>query len=94
MLNDTELRGLIVMGRHTADDKSHEKEHLYLPRIRDLREDEDLTQDYIAYILDTSQTMYSQYERGAKDLPLRHLIRLCKLYRVSSDYLLGMDDSK
>ncbi len=64
----------------------------YIKRIRDLREDHDKTQQEIADMLGTSQTMYARYERGANELPLRHLIKLCKYYRVSADYILGLTD--
>lgn len=64
----------------------------YVKRIRDLREDRDKTQQQIAEILGTSQTMYARYERGANELPLHHLITLCKYYGVSADYLLGLAD--
>ena len=60
----------------------------YVKRIRDLREDHDKTQQEIADILSTSQTMYARYERGANELPIRHLISLCNYYKVSSDYIL------
>lgn len=62
----------------------------YIKRIRDLREDNDLTQAEIAEVLGTSQTMYARYERGANEMPIRHLIALCKFYRVSADYILGL----
>lgn len=62
----------------------------YVRMIRDLREDADKTQAEIAAVLGTSQTMYARYERGANELPIRHLITLCKYYRVSSDYILGL----
>lgn len=61
----------------------------YIKRIRDLREDSDLTQAQVAKYLGTSQTMYARYERGANELPIRHLMKLCDLYNVSSDYILG-----
>lgn len=61
----------------------------YIKRIRDLREDNDLTQAQVAEYLGTSQTMYARYERGANELPIRHLMKLCDLYKVSSDYILG-----
>lgn len=61
----------------------------YLKRMRDLREDHDLTQREIAEVLGTSQTMYARYERGANELPIRHLLTLCDYYRVSADYFLG-----
>ena len=64
----------------------------YIKRIRDLREDHDKTQQEIADILGTSQTMYARYERGANELPIRHLITLCKYYGVSADYILGIED--
>ena len=60
--------------------------------MRDLREDHDKTQQQIADILGTSQTMYARYERGANEMPIRHLITLCKYYGVSADYLLGLDE--
>lgn len=57
-------------------------------KIRDLREDNDLTQTQIAQVLGTSQTMYARYERGANELPVRHLITLCRFYNVSADFFL------
>ena len=65
-----------------------------LNRLRALREDNDLTQQRVAEILGTSQTMYARYERGANELPVRHSVTLCKLYNVSADYLLGTRPSK
>ncbi len=62
----------------------------YYERLRDLREDHDLTQEQVARALGTSQTMYARYERGANELPIRHLIALCRLYHVSSDSILGL----
>ena len=62
----------------------------YQERIRALREDHDLTQEQVARYLGTSQTMYARYERGASELPIRHLIALCRLYHVSADYILGI----
>ena len=62
----------------------------YLKRMRDLREDHDLTQQQVAEILVTSQTMYARYERGANELPIRHLITLCRFYGVSADYFLDL----
>ncbi|MBE6813861.1 MAG: helix-turn-helix transcriptional regulator [Ruminococcaceae bacterium] len=63
----------------------------YIKIIRDLREDSDMTQQEVADYLGTSQTMYARYERGANELPIRHLIKLCELYNVSSDYILGIE---
>lgn len=67
---------------------------LYIKRIRDLREDNDKTQEEIAKVLGTSQTMYARYERGANEMPLHHLITLCKYYKVTSDYILGLSDEE
>ena len=62
----------------------------YTKQIRNLRKDHDYTQRYVASYLGTSQTMYARYERGANELPIHHLISLCTLYHVSSDYILGI----
>jgi transcriptional regulator with XRE-family HTH domain len=66
----------------------------YVKRMRDLREDNDKTQQEIADVLGTSQTMYARYERGANELPIHHLLTLCAFYKVSSDYILGLTDKK
>lgn len=66
----------------------------YTRKIKDLREDSDYTQEYVAKYLGTSQTMYARYERGANELPIRHLLKLCTLYSVSADYILGLTDKK
>lgn len=66
----------------------------YIKRMRFLRERKGLTQTQVAEYLGTSQTMYARYERGANELPIRHLLLLCKLYRVSSDYFLGLSDRR
>ena len=66
----------------------------YIQIIRELREDNDYTQQQIAEKLGTSQTMYARYERGASELPIRHLIALSKLYGVSTDYILGLSKTK
>ena len=63
---------------------------LYVKRMRDLREDHDKTQQEIADVLGTSQTMYARYERGANELPIHHLLTLCRYYKVSADYFLGL----
>lgn len=66
----------------------------YIKIMRDLREDADKTQQQIADILGTSQTMYARYERGANELPIHHLITLCEYYHVSADYFLGLKNGK
>lgn len=69
-------------------------EKTYVQLIRELREDNDKTQQQIADYLGTSQTMYARYERGANELPIHHLIALCKYYNVSADYILGLSPKK
>ena len=66
----------------------------YRTRIKDLREDNDKTQQQIADYLGTSQTMYASYERGANEMPLRHLIRLAEYYNVDMNYLCGLSNIK
>ena len=66
----------------------------YRTRIKDLREDNDKTQQQIADYLGTSQTMYARYERGANEMPLHHLIRLAKYYNVDMNYLCGLSNVK
>ncbi len=66
----------------------------FLEKIRGLREDNDLTQTQVAEILGTSQTMYARYERGANEMPIRHLVTLCRLYNVSADYFLNTAPKK
>ena len=60
-------------------------------KLRGLREDNDLTQTQIAQVLGPSQTMYARHERGANELPLRHLITLCRFYNVSADFFLDTE---
>jgi transcriptional regulator with XRE-family HTH domain len=66
----------------------------YYERIRDLREDNDLTQQDIANVLKTTQQVYSRYEKGENELPIHHLVTLCKFFKVSADYILGLNTSK
>ncbi|MBQ5590515.1 MAG: helix-turn-helix transcriptional regulator [Clostridia bacterium] len=61
-------------------------------RIRNLREDNDLNQSEIAKILNVSQSTYSRYESGFLDVPSEILISLAKHYKVSVDYILGLED--
>ena len=63
-------------------------------RIRDLREDNDLTQRAIADYLHIKQNTYSQYENGQRQIPIDCLIALAKLYNISVDYILGLTDEK
>ena len=63
-------------------------------RVRDLREDRDMTQKQIAELLGMSQTGYSKYETGENDIPTAVLIRLARFYQTSVDYLLGETDRR
>ncbi len=63
-------------------------------RIRELREDNDMTQTEIAKILNMSQTGYSKYETGENDVPTLILIKLADFYGVSADYILGLTEKK
>ena len=66
----------------------------YYEIIRDLREDHDLRQSQIAQLLKTTQQVYSRYEKGQNEIPLRHLITLAKFYNVSLDYIAGLITEK
>lgn len=63
-------------------------------RIRDLRNDKDLSQRKIAVMLNMSQTGYSKYETGENDIPTSILIKLSNFYQTSIDYLLELTDEK
>ena len=63
-------------------------------RIRDLREDHDLTQQQVADYLNIRQNTYSQYETGSRQIPIEVLTALAALYKTSTDYLLGLTDCK
>lgn len=63
-------------------------------RIRDLREDKDLTQREMGEILSCSQRVYSNYERGDLDIPTEILIKLADFHQVSVDYILNRTDNK
>lgn len=66
----------------------------YYRRIRDLREDSDLTQQQVSERLGMKQSQYSLYERGHRDIPTDILIKLAFLYGTSTDYLLGVTDER
>ena len=63
-------------------------------RLKDMREDNDLTQAQVAKILMCDQSLYSKYERGEREIPLRLLIVLAEYYNVSLDYLVGRTNKK
>ena len=64
------------------------------PRLRELREDHDLTQKQLARMLEMSQTGYSKYETGENDVPTHVLLALAAFYQTSVDYLLGRTDQR
>lgn len=66
----------------------------YIEIIRDLRENNDKTQIEVAEYLGTTQQVYSRYEKGENEIPVRHIIALCKYYNVCADYVLGLTDKK
>ncbi|MBQ9953096.1 MAG: helix-turn-helix transcriptional regulator [Clostridia bacterium] len=63
-------------------------------RLKELREDSDITQKYLADLLHIKQNTYSQYENGQRQPPLEVLISLAKFYKVTLDYLVGISDIK
>ncbi|MCR0175896.1 MAG: helix-turn-helix domain-containing protein [Beduini sp.] len=63
-------------------------------RLKDLREDRDLTQEFIGSLLNTTQQQYSKYENGVQEIPVHHLITLAKYYKKSLDYLVGLKKGK
>ena len=67
---------------------------IYSERIKSLRENSKLSQHEVANLLGIAQTTYSQYELCKRPMPIRYLIILCKFYRVSADYILGLPDQK
>lgn len=64
----------------------------YYRRLRDLREDNDLTQNQLVEKLGMHKTTYTNYEQGKRDLPLEFAIKLAKFYDVSLDYLAGLSN--
>lgn len=61
-------------------------------RLKDLREDNDLTQEQVAIILNCARNTYSQYENGKRQIPTEILIKLSRFYKTSIDYILGETD--
>ena len=66
----------------------------YWERIKALREDNDITQNVMANHLNIAQNTYSQYENGKREIPINILVQICKYFKVSSDYILGLTDKK
>lgn len=67
---------------------------MFISRLKDLREDNDLTQQQIAELLNCKQQAYSNYEKGKRELPYEMLLKLAKIYNTSTDYILGLTDKK
>ncbi|MBQ3048814.1 MAG: helix-turn-helix transcriptional regulator [Oscillospiraceae bacterium] len=66
----------------------------YRQRMRNLREDSDLSQKAIGQVINKSQQGYSHIEEGRAELKIDDLIKLCKFYKVSADYFIGLSDEK
>ncbi len=64
----------------------------YSQRIRDIREDRDLTQQQVADFLGMKYQQYRRYESGENEMKARHIIKLCEFYKLSADYILGITD--
>lgn len=62
---------------------------MYFQRLKDLRDDKELSQEQIGKLLGIKQTVYSRYERGFQTIPVEHLIVLADFYNTSTDYILG-----
>lgn len=81
-----------LMGRGEESDYAAAVKQTYCyPRLRDLREDHDMTQEMVGRLLGTTQQQYYKYEKGIQEIPAHHLITLADYYHVSVDYLLGRD---
>ena len=65
---------------------------MFYSRLRDLREDKDLTQAHIAEILHTAREQYNKYEVGRQEIPFHHVITLARFYNVTIDYIAGITD--
>lgn len=66
----------------------------YYERLRDLRDDKEISQKIVAEALDISVQQYSLYERGDREIPFHHVITLAKFYNVSLDYIAGLTNNK
>lgn len=63
---------------------------MYYPRLKDLREDNDMVQKQVAAFLGINQRVYSNYETGKREIPARYVVKLAELYSTSTDYILGV----
>lgn len=67
---------------------------MYIKRLKDLREDKDMTQEQISKIINCKQQSYSYYENGKRIIPYETMIELSKFYKTSVDYILGLTNVK
>ena len=67
---------------------------MYYPRLKDLREDNDLVQKQVADYLGIDQRVYSNYETGKREIPTRYVVMLAKFYKTSTEYILGLIDGR
>ncbi len=67
---------------------------MYFKRLKDLREDSDYTQVFISEYLNMQRSVYRRYESGEREIPVWALMKLAELYRCSTDYILGLTDSR
>lgn len=65
---------------------------MYFPRLKDLREDNDLAQKQVAAVLGIDQRVYSNYETGKREIPARFIVTLADFYNTSTDYIFGRTD--
>ncbi len=65
----------------------------FYQRLKDLREDKDMTQEQVAKILGTAREQYNKYELGKQEIPFHHVITLAKFYNVSIDYIAGLSQT-
>ena len=63
-----------------------------LQNLRKIRLEKRYSQEDIAEVLNTTQQQYSKYENGQNEIPVRHIVTLCRFYKISSDWLLGLQD--
>ena len=66
---------------------------MYFPRLKDLREDKDLVQKEVASYLGIDQRVYSNYETGKREIPVKFVIKLADFYNTTTDYILGRTDN-
>lgn len=65
---------------------------MYYPRLKDLREDNDLVQKEVAAFLGIDQRVYSNYETGKREIPTHFVVALASFYKTTTDYILGITD--